>query len=119
MGKMKNYNGNPLKGFGIFLIVIGLMLLAATSDVFGWGSLNNYIRWEMLLIIIGLSMVLNGKFTSGIIFLAVGSWFILPDINPELPYYVKIGFWPSVLVLAGITYMIPSSRTWCRNRNNN
>ncbi|MCK7540278.1 MAG: hypothetical protein MZV63_59990 [Marinilabiliales bacterium] len=36
-------------------------------------------------------MVLNGKLTSGIIFLAVGTWFILPDINPEhCLNYVKI-----------------------------
>lgn len=119
MGKMKNHSGNPLRGFGVFLIVLGLMLLAATTDVLGLGSIHSYIRWETLLIFIGTSMVLNAKFTPGIILLAVGTWFILPDIHPELSYYVRVGFWPAVLVLAGITYMIPSTRRWCKDRNIN
>ncbi len=116
---MKNHNSNPFRGFGVFLIVLGLMLLAATTDMLGWGSIENYFRWEMLLVFIGMSMLLNGKFTAGIILFAIGTWFILPDIYPALPYYVRVGFWPSILILAGITYMIPSSRTWCKNRNNN
>jgi len=119
MRNKKTNHGNPLRGFGVFLIVLGLMLLAATTDVLGLGSVDDYIRWEVLLIFIGFTMFLNGKLTPGIILLAVGSWFLLPDVVPELPLYIRSGFWPAVLIIAGISYMIPSTKTWHKNRNIN
>ncbi|MFO7574826.1 MAG: hypothetical protein R6W67_06680 [Bacteroidales bacterium] len=109
---------NPLIGFGLFLIALGLMLLAATLDVLGWGSMHDYFRWEMLLIFISLIMFLNGNLTGGVIFLAAGSWFILPDIFDETPELVRIGFWPAALVLTGITFLIPSPKKWCYKINN-
>jgi low temperature requirement protein LtrA len=119
MNNMKKNAANPFWGFGVFLIVLGLMLLAATTDVLGWGSIHNYFRWEMLAVFIGLSVFLSGNLTSGVVILAVGFWFLLPDLIPEQPEYLRVGFWPAVLVLAGLTYIIPSPKRWCKNRNIN
>jgi len=109
---------NPLMGFGLFLIAIGLMLLAATLDVLGWGSIHDYFRWEMLLVFISLVMFLNGNLTGGVILLAAGSWFLLPDIFEETPELVRVGFWPAVLVLTGITFLIPSPKKWFYRKDN-
>jgi hypothetical protein len=116
--KDHKFNRNPMIGFGLFLIALGLMLLAATLDVLGWGSMHDYFRWEMLLVFISLIMFLNGNLTGGVIFLAVGSWFLLPDIFEETPELVRIGFWPAVLVLAGITFLIPSPKKWFNRKYN-
>jgi low temperature requirement protein LtrA len=119
MSKMKNFKGNPFRGFGVFLIVLGLMMLAATTDFLGWGDIDEYIRWEMLLVFLGLIMLLSGNFTASVVMLSIGAWFLLPDLMPVVPEYVRVGFWPAVLVLAGITYIIPSPKRWCRDRNIN
>ncbi len=117
---MKQFNSkrNPLIGFGLFLIALGLMLLAATLDLLGWGSIHEYFRWEMLLVFISLIMFLNGNLTGGVIFLAAGSWFLLPDIYEETPDLVRVGFWPAALVLTGITFLIPSPKKWCNRKDN-
>lgn len=109
-------NRNPLLGFGLFLIALGLMLLAATFDVLGWGSMHAYFRWEMLLVFFSLIMFLNGNLTGGVILLAAGTWFLLPEIYIETPELVRVGFWPAVLVLTGITFLIPSPKKWCYKR---
>jgi hypothetical protein len=119
MNKMKRENRNAFRGFGVFLIVLGLMMLAATTDVLGWGDIDKYIRWEMLLVFLGLIMLLSGSFTASVIMLSIGTWFLLPDLMPIIPEYVRVGFWPAVLVLAGITYIIPSPKRWCSEKNIN
>lgn len=115
---MKNHksNRNPFIGFGLFLIALGLMLLAATFDVLGLGNMHDYFRWEMLLVFISLVMFLGGNLTGGVIFLAAGAWFLLPDILPEAPEIVRVGFWPAALVLTGITFLIPSPKRWCNRK---
>jgi hypothetical protein len=117
MKNNKSFNTNPLKSLGIFFIALGLMLLGATVDVLGWGNMHSYFRWEMLLIFISLLMFLHGNLTGGVIMLAVGSWFLLPELYPSAPAIVRTGFWPAVLVLAGITFLIPSPGKWCNRRN--
>lgn len=119
MNKEIRRHVNPLKSFGLFLIATGLMLMAATLDVLGWGGIREYFRWEMLLVFISLVMFLNLNFTGGVIFLAVGGWFLLPEVFPESPELVSVGYWPSVLVLLGLSFILPSPRKWCgRNINN-
>jgi hypothetical protein len=117
MNRKDRHNRNSFRGFGVFLIVLGLMMLAATTDVLGWGDIDEYIRWEMLLLFIGMIMLLQGNFTGSVVLIAIGIWFMLPDLLPFTPEYVRVGFWPAVLVLAGITYLIPSPRKWYHKRN--
>ena len=107
---MKRDKGNSFRGFGVFLIVLGLMMLAATTDILGWGDIDQYIRWEMLLVFLGLIMLLSGSFTAAVVMLSIGTWFLLPDLLPVIPEYVRVGFWPAVLVLAGISNIITTPK---------
>jgi hypothetical protein len=116
MNKHTKHRPNPLRGFGVFLVALGIFLAAVTFDVFQWGSMGNYVRWEMLPLFIGLIMLFNGEFTGAVILLAVGAWFILPDIFHETPEIVRVGFWPAILVLAGLSFIIPSPNKWCRGK---
>lgn len=110
MSKNERKQENLFRGFGFFLIALGLVMLAATLDIFGWESINRYYRWEMLLILFGLIMIFKARLTWGILMLGGGIWLILPEIRTPLPEPVRIAYWPAVLILAGITLLLQARR---------
>ncbi len=103
---MKDNQSNPFGGLARFLITLGLVMLAARTDLLGLGSTSDYFTWEMLLIFFGLFSLLNLEIVSAVLLFAAGFYFLMPEMNVQLsPFYKEI-YWPSVLVLAGIAFMI-------------
>jgi Domain of unknown function (DUF5668) len=99
---------HPRISVGIFFIVLGIALLVATNDMFGMGSVSSYFTWETAMIFVGILLLLNLRFTGGLILIAAGIWFLqdrLFFITPEL--FRKL-YWPGVIVLAGIFFIISS-----------
>jgi len=99
---------HPQIGIGLFLITLGLALLVATNDLLGLGSVKDYFSWETALVFIGVLLVLNLQFTGGLILTALGVWFFMENRDYELPEIVKTIFWPSVIILIGIGFIISS-----------
>jgi len=99
---------HPQIGIGLFLITLGLALLVATNDLLGLGSVKDYFSWETALVFIGVLLVLNLQFTGGLILIALGAWFFMENGDYELPEIVKTIFWPSVIILIGIGFIISS-----------
>jgi len=88
--------------------VFGGALLVATNDLLNLGSINEYINWKTALIFIGVLLMLNLKFVGGLLFIAVGTWFLLDDIFTQLPELIKTIYWPSIIILAGLAFIISS-----------
>jgi hypothetical protein len=105
---MKNRELNPRIGTGIFFILLGLALLAATTDILHLGSFNRYITWETALIFIGIVLLVNLHFTGGILMIAGGAWFLLDDIYYDMPNLVKTLYWPAVVILLGLGFITSS-----------
>ena len=42
----------------------------------------------------------------GVVLFAIGFWFLMPDMPVQLTQTYKQIYWPSVLVLAGLAFMI-------------
>jgi len=99
---------HPQVGIGLFLITLGLALLVATNDLLDLGSVKDYFSWETALVFIGVLLVLNLQFTGGLILTALGVWFFMENRDYELPEIVKTIFWPSVIILIGIGFIISS-----------
>jgi hypothetical protein len=99
---------HPRLGIGLFFILLGVALLVATNDLFNLGSISNYFTWETALIFIGLLLILNLHITGGLLMIAGGTWFLLDDIFVVTPDIVKIVYWPSVLILIGMSFIISS-----------
>lgn len=103
---MKDHRNNPVAGFAKVLISLGLVMIAARTDLFGLGSTSDYFTWEMLLIFFGVFSFLNLELVSSILLFAIGFWFLMPDMAVQLsPFYKKI-YWPAVMILAGFAFMI-------------
>ncbi|MBN2166359.1 MAG: hypothetical protein JW717_08800 [Marinilabiliaceae bacterium] len=98
---MKKCN-NGKYGFGIVLILAGLLLLASNLNWIPVTIEQVLLSWPMILVAIGLISLFNKEFTVAIIFLGVGAYFILPRIYPGFSFVEIWKFWPIILIFFGL-----------------
>jgi hypothetical protein len=99
---------HPRVSIGLFFIVLGLALLAATNDLLHLGSISSYFTWETAMIFIGVLLLLNLQFTGGLLLIAGGVWFLQDHIFFITPELFKTIFWPAVIVLIGLSFILSS-----------
>lgn len=99
---------HPQVSIGLFFILLGVALLVATNDWLNLGSVREYFTWQAALIFIGILLVLNLNFIGGLIMLSIGGWFWIDDLYGHIPDLVKTIYWPSVIVLAGLMFIVSS-----------
>jgi len=104
----RNREHHPQVSFGLFLIALGLALLVATNDMLNLGSVKEYFTWETAMIFVGVLLILNLQFTGGLLVLAGGVWFLLDHIDYEMPEIIKTIYWPAVIILIGLGFIISS-----------
>lgn len=88
--------------FGIIVIAAGAFLLLFNMDLLSDSYRHIIFSWQMLLIAIGLVNIFSWKdrFVGGIL-IAVGGFFLLPDIIDFQFNFIKL-FWPVLLIFIGI-----------------
>ena len=99
---------HPRVSIGLFFIVLGAALLVATNDLLHLGSINRYFTWESALLFIGVLLLLNLRFTGGILFIAAGFWFLKDRFFLATPEFFNKFYWPGVIVLVGLTFILTS-----------
>ncbi len=99
---------HPKVSIGLFLIVLGLALLVATNDLLDLGSVSSYFTWQTAMIFVGALLLLNLQFTGGVLLIAGGIWFFLEMMDYQLPDIIGTIYWPSVIILIGIGFIISS-----------
>ena len=104
----KHRGHNPQVGIGLFFIVLGLALLVATNDMLHLGSVKEYFTWETAMVFIGVLLLVNLHFVPGLLLIAGGGWFMMDDYFGEIPALIKTVYWPSVIMLLGISFIISS-----------
>jgi hypothetical protein len=72
------------------------------------GSVKEYFTWQTVMIFIGALLLLNLQFIPGLLLIAGGAWFLMDDYFDELPELIKTLYWPGVIVLLGISFIISS-----------
>jgi hypothetical protein len=93
---------------GIFFILFGTALLVAVNDMLNLGSVGAYFTWESVLMFLGLIMFINRSFLAGFLCIAAGGWFILDNTYFIGLPFVKNIYWPVVLILIGLGFIIAS-----------
>jgi len=99
---------HPRVGFGLFLIALGLALLVATNDMLHLGSVRDYFTWETAMVFVGVILILNLSFIPGVLLIAGGIWFMYDNHFGEMPEVIKTFYWPGVVILIGISFIISS-----------
>ena len=98
---MKNKSHNAGRSLGVFLIMMGVLSTVVIFDLLMLGDPDEYIKWQILLIFIGLLMIFNKNGFAGIVMIAIGTWFLIPETGFVLPeIFFKI-YWPSAFILGG------------------
>lgn len=105
---MKHRDHHPAIGIGLFFIVLGLALLVATNDLLNLGNTSEYFTWQTALVFIGVLLILNFRAVGGIILISIGTWFFLKDHYFEIPDLLKKIYWPSVIIVIGVFFLITS-----------
>lgn len=90
--------------FGIILIVLGIILILDRLNLIPGSVTDILISWQMLLIGIGVLSLIGGNRTAGIILIAVGGFFILPEFV-TIPREVRRIYWPLILVAVGVAML--------------
>ncbi|MCU4163075.1 LiaF transmembrane domain-containing protein [Carboxylicivirga caseinilyticus] len=88
---------------GLFFIAIGIVLLLGTLDILPYEISSVLFTWPMILVAFGLFNLLKKEFTSAIILLSIGGFFIIPDLFPFVDFRDVFKFWPLLLVLIGVS----------------
>ena len=96
---------------GIVLMFLGLFLIADLADIIPWRLRDFLFTWQALLIILGIVFLSNkDKKGTGIILIAVGSFFLIPRVI-DVPYCWRSMFWPAMLILLGLVVIFGSQRS--------
>lgn len=104
----KESEPNPRVSLGLFFILLGLALLVVTNDLLNLGSIHEYFTWQAIIIFIGVLLLINLRFTLGLLLIAAGVWFLLDEIYFIVPRIIEVAYWPAVIVLIGIAFITSS-----------
>jgi predicted membrane protein len=105
---MEKINDNHCKNtsmrkfaFGIIIMAAGALLLLHNLDILPNSVKDIVFSWQMLLIAIGFVNIFSWKDRFvGVILIAVGTFFLLPDLVYFNFNFVKL-FWPVLLITVG------------------
>jgi hypothetical protein len=99
---------HPRVSIGLFFILLGAALLVATNDLLHLGSFNRYFTLESAMLFIGILLLLNLKFTGGILLVAGGVWFLKDTYFIANTEFMNIYYWPAVIGLIGLSFIVSS-----------
>lgn len=99
---------------GILLVIAGFILILEKTSVLP-DPLDHFINdiifsWQMLLIAIGVvTLTGSGNKTPGIVLIAVGGFFLIPQLFSH--YFESFNFfWPALFIVLGIVMLINSRK---------
>jgi hypothetical protein len=113
-----NKDRNPLWSIGSFLVAFGLLMGAIMMDLLHLGDPSDYIKWQILLVFIGMVSLFNGKIGEALILFAVGGYFLLPYLDIVLPEYIDNFYWPGAIIIVGVGLIVSGLIKKLRNQNN-
>ena len=97
---------------GVILVLIGVFLVLRNTGIFPHFIDHIIFSWQMILIVIGVLLTVgssSGK-TPGVIIMAIGAFFLIPEIFRET-FNIDM-FWPSIFIVIGIIFLFSRRRSW-------
>lgn len=106
----KNKNSSKGVGIGVLVILAGLLLLAKNTGFLDASVSRIIFSWEMLLIAIGVvNIIWRQSIWSGVILVAIGSFFLLVNFY-HMPFSTWQIFLPAILILIGLQMIFGVSK---------
>jgi predicted membrane protein len=95
---------------GLLLIAVGGVLIAENLNLLSYEMSHVLISLPMLLVVLGLFNIARKSYTPGYILVAIGLFFLTPRIL-DVPEDFYRNFWPAVLIIIGILFIVQKTRT--------
>lgn len=95
--------GNTILIASIF-IAVGAILIGRNLGFIDYSIYRVLLSWQMLLIVIGLSIV-RRQTTGGIVLIGVGSFFLIPHLT-NLGHNWVGTYWPLIFVFIGLVIIV-------------
>lgn len=99
---------NTIVTAAIFIIV-GLLFLGRNFGIIDSYLFHILVSWQMLLIVVGVVNLIKRHFFGGVITIAIGAYFLLPEISGIEGEWAGM-FWPVLLILVGIMILFKPKR---------
>ena len=90
-------------------IIVGLLFLGRNFGVIDSDLFDILVSWQMLLIVVGVVNLIKRHFFGGMIMIAIGTYFLLPEISGVENEWIGM-FWPVLLILVGIMILFKPKR---------
>jgi len=103
------FKSKPL-GFGILVILAGLLLMARNTGMIEPSVSRVIFSWQMLLVAIGvLNLFSRHSIWAGFILISIGVFFLLVDFY-HLPFTLWQVFWPVLIIFIGLSLIFGTMR---------
>lgn len=79
-------------------IIVGLLFLGRNFGIIDSDLFGILVSWQMLLIVVGVVNLIKRHFFGGVITIAVGAYFLLPEISWVEGEWLDM-FWPVLFIL--------------------
>jgi len=86
---------------GVAFIAAGVIMVSHNAGAISNYWYNIFISWQMLLILIGIMQLVARRYTSAVLLILIGGFFILPIIGNFNASLFQLN-WPNILILIGV-----------------
>lgn len=95
---------------GGLIVVIGIVYLLFNIGVLPYEWRSIILSWQSLLILLGVIGICKHNYVSGIVFVAIGAVFLLPNFSSVLGFNYSAAtlhsmMWPVIIILIGLLIM--------------
>ncbi|MCD7931343.1 MAG: cell wall-active antibiotics response protein [Tannerellaceae bacterium] len=91
-------------------IAVGLLLIGKNIGIIDYSVYRFFVSWQMLLIVIGITQLIEHKIVPGAILITIGVYFLFPRL-PWWPGQAVFTFWPVVFIFTGIVILLTRLNT--------
>jgi predicted membrane protein len=110
----KRFQGRTI--LGIILVLIGLLMIGRSLNIFPYEIAHDLFSWPMILIVLGVIFLISRPgSTSGWILLIIGGVFMLERVT-DVSDYLDDLFWPVIFIGIGLLILV-KSLTGFRRKN--
>ncbi len=94
---------------GVILVAVGLLMIGGTMNWIPFSVRIWLFSWQAIVLGIGVILLLTKENKGpGIIMILIGGFFMVVDLVDNA-YYLHRLFWPSILILIGLMFIIRSN----------